>query len=530
MFELISSLPFVMAIAFMLFITTIAYIIDFLKKSKLNSNNMTLGNISRDPEKATNLLKAHIAAIHNTKANVHKYREEVLENLFLKKLQQCFPDLNYVEQSCTIPEEPGDKPLCTNIIGIQNNSILVYLSPYIYSAYLHDDRPRCKLVNNSEDTIEDYVLDGSINVSYGAHIAVSTDIYNQETLDKISQLLRECTIESIDYPEKESPSSLKYYGLTKMHDSYVLQEMRRDITPMTRKQLSLSYGKVPITYEGKDYQVPMGDAMQLIVESALQKENVCFFGQARTGKSYLADEIALRCAKQGLGVIFITPAIMQEFQTTQMMSDLQRAVKQLKDWGMSPLIVIDEAEHLLKKPEDGIHSITNSFMLSMMDGIFQKTLNCSFILTFNADKDKLNEKAFMTGRMGLELNLGALEVQQATELKNFLLEMNPMMVFDTAKWETMSKQNNLLLADVYSCFAPPSKTRTIERMLKAMQAPPDESVEVQSTGNSTKLKLSIPPAVTSNKEEKLPEQQNSLSHNHRHEGKKRWKNKHRQPR
>ena len=418
-------------------------------------------------------LKSIIADSENT-ARVSAYRYAI--SVSYEYLQQCLMEtfgerLSILTQECNIPQHEGEIPKCTTTFGIKTDKGLValQLSPYRWD-YKGEKGPHFKLVNGED--LSDYMagpnkFDGCMGLKMAMPSVITLD---HADIMQIDACIRQSETDTIDYPREQTESDVSYYSLVKKRDGYTLQRERRTIRPIGKELLSLSYNKVKVEYEGEQHQFPMGEAINLIQTTLEEKENICMFGIPGSGKSYLSDEIARRSGrKNSTAVIFISPAMVEELQRVEMLPELRHELENLKNFeGKTPVFFIDEAEKLLQKTDDGVHSITNSFMLSMLDGQIQKLFDCVCVLTFNCKKSELNQAAFRTGRMGLEIELDELDHDQADDLAVYLQETNPTLIFDKARWNKFGNKP-IVLAEVYGCFNPPSKQRVVGNMIRAMR-------------------------------------------------------------
>lgn len=465
-----TSLPFILILAFLIIIIGIGWIVE--TKSR-GDNRIEAVRIAKMSDSDYREMKSFIAATNET-PNVSVYRYNLSASY--EYLQQCLihsfgERLSILSQECNIPQHEGEIPKCTTIFGIKTKDglIAIQLSPYRWD-YKKDKKPHFKL-KNGED-LEDFLsgpnkLDGCMGIKIAMPSAITL---SHPDIMKIDNYIKLSEIEVIEYPEEREESDVSYYSLVKTTNRYALQREHRTIRPITKELLSLSYNKVGVEYEGEKVQVPMGEAMNLIQATLEEKENVCMFGIPGSGKSYLSDEIARRSGrKNSTAVIFISPAMVEELQRVEMLPELRSELENLKMFeGKTPVFFIDEAEKLLQKTDDGIHSITNSFMLSMLDGQIQKLFDCACVLTFNCKKSELNQAAFRTGRMGLEIELNELEPAQSTDLAIYLQETNPTLIFDKAHWAKFDGKN-IVLAEIYGCFSSPTKQRVIGNMIRAMK-------------------------------------------------------------
>lgn len=498
MLSFFASLPFILALAFVCVMVAVALIIENNKKAAKKATGIELSQMEAE---SSELLKSIASSLNEGSiTNLYRFEGGMLVDLIKERLYEAFGSkLSIVHQECNIPETAGQIPRCSSIYGVKTDEghVLVYLSPYRYKNVNGRGKPNHRLVN-SEYQVEDFhIEDNQIDISHLIRVAVpSTMASSHPDILRINEIIEEARIEDIYYEEEPSRFKMQFFSLEKdRHGAYSLKRQQRTIREIRKDLLTLSYNNVDVTYGTENLSVPMGEAINLMQTTLESKENVFIFGVAGSGKSFLADEIARRAARTGnTAVIFISPAMVSELQKVELLPDLLEELTRLKEYeGMSPLFVIDEAEALLEKTDTGIHSVTNSFMLSLLDGQIQKLFDSACLLTFNCDRELLNEKAFRAGRMGLEVKLGEISIDQAAPLTTYLKDANPTLIFDNHKWSKLQAEKTVTLAEVYDCFVTPSKQRVMLQIIRAMKGDTEPDT---TTPASTAVRVKAPIAAS----------------------------------
>lgn len=462
------------ALGFVAAMVGIALIVNNRKKISENEIAVTLAQSST--EGASSVLRSYMAALNNgLAAKIFTHSVKLVSEAFDNKLAATFGSaLRIVQQECWIGTE-GRTPSCTTIFGIDTikGPILIYAGTYSSTYKGYKRKLPNWLCKNPEINLEDYVNENSISIYEDLKLALPINMEDNDPMyQKLLQIFEEDGLEAIYEEIEDSPSRVEFFSLAKGSGGYDLTPQSREIKPISKKVLSASYNDITISYEDEDVSVPMGDGVEIMNIALRNNENIFIFGTMGSGKSYLSDELARRVSsKSRTGVIFIPPGMVNELQQVEVLPDLMASIERIKrDYGISNvLFVIDEAEQLLVAPENGIHSITNSFMLSMLNGQIQKMLNCACLLTFNCKPEQLNKAAFRDQRLGMMVELNDLSTEKAAGLVEILQDENPMMIFDQYYWKKLQAKQIVPLASVYKCFVTPSKQRIIIDIMRKVR-------------------------------------------------------------
>ena len=368
-----------------------------------------------------------------------------------------------------VDDDLGDNRACSMILGVKTPKGTAFVSLSHHSEEMKWSKPHEKAQKwelQSGD-LSEYEENNIFTIATSIEIIGPSNDLVQE----IYELMKPAIVTFIDRPQEEKRGTIvEHYMLQRNRGEVSLRPINRSVMPIPDKLLDVSYNDVPIEYEGQSFNVSMSKAIGIITDVFIRNgENISIFGKMGCGKTHLADEIGRRLgSKFGTVVIYLTPQMVTELQSSEFMSQLAEQVSNLSsEYGTSlrPVFIVDEAEQLLKKTDDGVHSTIASYMLSTMDGLMQRVLNCSFILTFNCSKDQLNPAAFREGRMGAEINVTEIPAEKANAVVEELRVRNAHLHFDEAKWKNLQTGSAFALSSIYSCFAPKSKRRMVKQAL-----------------------------------------------------------------
>jgi hypothetical protein len=158
-------------------------------------------------------------------------------------------------------------------------------------------------------------------------------------------------------------------------------------------------------FEIKDLNVNYGDGFQKFHNELMQrfmtgtKGLVLFHGLPGTGKTYYIRHLLRKMASGNKAVIYMPPNLVDHLVEPAFMTFLSAAVKDWNADGNFCVLLIEDAEPLLAKRQEGvrIQGITN--LLNMTDGLLNDMLNLQIICTFNVDLRKLDSALLRPGRL-----------------------------------------------------------------------------------------------------------------------------------
>jgi hypothetical protein len=155
------------------------------------------------------------------------------------------------------------------------------------------------------------------------------------------------------------------------------------------KDLDLNYGHGFI-----DFHTELMQRFQM--ES---KGLVLFHGQPGTGKTYYIRHLLRSMANNNKIVIYMPPNMVDHLVDPGFMTFISTQVEHYSERGLFCVLLIEDAEPLLAKRQEGIRiqGVTN--LLNMTDGLLNDMLNLQIICTFNVDLKKLDSALLRPGRL-----------------------------------------------------------------------------------------------------------------------------------
>lgn len=281
---------------------------------------------------------------------------------------------------------------------------------------------------------------------------------------------------------------------------YYLQETTQEIKIYANEMVDNSYNNMDIDYQGVKQELTPSQAMEIARIALLNGRNIFTFGKMGCGKTTWARQILAHLEDEpNVRLISITPAMVGHLQNPAAQAELINLLSTKKEvekfnfetqeyeWILEQtlnIIFIDEAEILLAKTDNGLHSEAQAFLLSMMDGELRDILNARTILVFNKEKEALNPAIFRSMRGGLEFNVTPITMERAKNLVGLLKVANVKLRFDEKKFHEFITNVSVAsdgtpyapagfttLADVVSCFTEPELDDAIIAALKGMKIP-----------------------------------------------------------
>jgi len=126
---------------------------------------------------------------------------------------------------------------------------------------------------------------------------------------------------------------------------------------------------------------------------------VLFHGEPGTGKTYYIRHLLRKMVANRKIVIYIPPNMVDHLADPSFMTFLSSQLKSWSQDGFFCVLLIEDAEPLLAKRQEGvrIQGVTN--LLNMTDGLLNDMLNLQIICTFNVDLSKLDSALLRPGRL-----------------------------------------------------------------------------------------------------------------------------------
>ena len=126
---------------------------------------------------------------------------------------------------------------------------------------------------------------------------------------------------------------------------------------------------------------------------------VLFHGEPGTGKTYYIRHLLRKMVSSKKVVIYMPPNMVDHLVEPGFMTFISNQIKSLSEDGNFCVLLIEDAEPLLAKRQEGvrIQGVTN--LLNMTDGLLNDMLNLQIICTFNVGLRKLDSALLRPGRL-----------------------------------------------------------------------------------------------------------------------------------
>ena len=189
---------------------------------------------------------------------------------------------------------------------------------------------------------------------------------------------------------------------------------------------TLQSHSVDDNFEIKDLDVNYGFGFEKFHNELMHRFNtsnkglVLFHGEPGTGKTYYIRHLLRLMASNNKIVIYMPPNMVDHLVEPSFMTFISRQVTNYSQQGYFCVLLIEDAEPLLAKRQEGvrIQGVTN--LLNMSDGLLNDMLNLQIICTFNVDLKKLDSALLREGRLIARKEFKALSVLDANLLASRL--------------------------------------------------------------------------------------------------------------
>jgi hypothetical protein len=356
-------------------------------------------------------------------------------------------------------------------------SILTFLAAYIevkglYSQLIENmhavEIHSSMHMGNYGEELENYTLEFKYRPGYLLHV---TSIYSEEEdeyklpdfLDNAGEYLVHFGHVELLRPTKSSnlwdtifEEELQEYislcTLTKKPDKPVINIIEVKNSNFTTRERA-----VDDNFEIRDLDVNYGYGFEKFHNELMErfysstKGLVLFHGLPGTGKTYYIRHLLRKMASNNKVVIYMPPNMVDHLVDPAFMTFLSDEIKDWSSEGKFCVLLIEDAEPLLAKRQEGvrIQGVTN--LLNMTDGLLNDMLNLQIICTFNVDLRKLDSALLRPGRL-----IARKEFKPLSELDANLLAQRLGIKHHFKKPATLSeiyalrKNHNTLIHDVDS--------------------------------------------------------------------------------
>lgn len=176
---------------------------------------------------------------------------------------------------------------------------------------------------------------------------------------------------------------------------------------------------------------------------------VLFHGEPGTGKTYYIRHLLRKMVASRKKVIYMPPNMVDHLVEPGFMTFLTNSVRNWSARGNFCVLLIEDAEPLLAKRQEGvrIQGVTN--LLNLSDGLLNDMLNLQIICTFNVDLKKLDSALLRPGRLIARKEFKPLSVLDANLLAQRLgIKHHFTEPATLSEVYSMLKNQNTLIHDV----------------------------------------------------------------------------------
>lgn len=429
-------------------------IIDYFKRFPKKASTAIFRTLSKDSRnEVVDMWASIVGGPYNSKINDNSF----VVDKFFSMLQ-----LNFKGEFCT--RLCTDRNSCNTIYKITEGQKIALISVNYSEQLVVDHKGRDAFKANFD--ISEYAQNDKVSLAYGYELVSDLD-YNDPFILNIQGLVKECEAERIFYFNETSATvtlyKLKFGAMGIRFDPFKLE-----LPEFTTDYMDAAYSDAKVEYGGESHGLKMSKIFNLVKKTIAMGGNISIFGSPGSGKTTLLENLAASLTRgtERYKVLMVPANVVAALKSPDNVAALINEVAQEREMGYKVILIIDEAEMLLAKSENGVHSENNTFMLQLLDGTLKKELGVATVLVFNTKIENLNPALFRAMRMAMvPIYLTPLDEDRARNLVKQLKRSLPGKVFDSAKFESILKNENALtdgtvyanqgeisLADVYSCF------------------------------------------------------------------------------
>jgi len=204
-----------------------------------------------------------------------------------------------------------------------------------------------------------------------------------------------------DYFEEQIQEYISKCSLRKKPDKPVI-----NMIEVKGNTFSMVEHAVDDDFEIKDLDINYGYGFKKFHTELMQRFHtdtkglVLFHGEPGTGKTfYIRHLLRKMLSGNKKVVVYMPPNMVDHLVEPAFMTFLSGAIKKWAGDGFFTVLLIEDAEPLLAKRQEGvrIQGVTN--LLNMTDGLLNDMLNLQIICTFNVDLKKLDKALLRPGRL-----------------------------------------------------------------------------------------------------------------------------------
>lgn len=220
-----------------------------------------------------------------------------------------------------------------------------------------------------------------------------------------------------DFFEERLYEYLERYSLTRKPEKPFI-----NIVEVSGNNFVMKEHPVDDDFEIRDLDINYGYGFQKFHDELMgrfansTKGLVLFHGEPGTGKTYYIRHLLRKMVVSKKKVIYMPPNMVDHLVEPTFMTFLTNSVRNWSAKGNFCVLLIEDAEPLLAKRQEGvrIQGVTN--LLNLSDGLLNDMLNLQIICTFNVDLKKLDSALLRPGRLIARKEFKELSVLDANLL------------------------------------------------------------------------------------------------------------------
>lgn len=214
-----------------------------------------------------------------------------------------------------------------------------------------------------------------------------------------------------------------FYTIAQNSHGFELEEMN----------IPTVYDENHVLMHYNDDFLPVHETVKATIE--LDKKGlILLHGLPGAGKTSYIEQIISKGGTRK--IVYIPPHLASSIASPAFISFVREKLK-------SCVLVIEDAEEILKEREGSVDSTAVSNLLNISDGILGKALNILIIATFNMEKQFIDKALLRKGRLVCEYHFGELTVEKATALAKKLHGEEAELVLEKGEKRTLGNVFNM---------------------------------------------------------------------------------------
>lgn len=214
-----------------------------------------------------------------------------------------------------------------------------------------------------------------------------------------------------------------FYTISQNSHGFELEEMN----------IPTEYNAESVYWHYNDDFIPVHETIINCIDND-KKGLILLHGLPGAGKTSYIEQLISKGGTRKL--VYIPPHLANSIASPAFISFVREKLK-------SCVLVIEDAEDILKDREGNADSTAVSNLLNISDGILGKALNILIIATFNMDRQFIDKALMRKGRLVAEYKFGELTVDKATALVKKLHGEDSVLNLEKGEMRTLGNIFNM---------------------------------------------------------------------------------------